>query len=645
MKRPQMRVSARPAPMPASLLDRFVAYVAPQAALKRLQARRALALVNSYEGASRSRRGVASESAIGGGPIADLTFDLPALRARSRALYRNSAIPRGAINEKVSIVVGPGHIVSPQIDFELLGISQGEAQEWEGRASQLWRMHAKSENIHAGRTLNFAELEALILKSTLLSGDVLVLDRFKRRPGAIASTCFQLIEGDRLASPVGKIGDARESDGVRRDADGEPTHYHILDEHPGEFTTTAGLKGKWYAAYAPDGARRIRHLMFAKRPGQVRGEPFLAPVIEAMAQLKRYSEAELMAAVVNSCFAITSTTPDGTGLALTEEQVAGGSGSSATPGIDIVEPGSIVNLAEGETIEGFTPERPSANFDPFFRSIVSQMAVALDTTEEVLMRSFKASYSASRGAIEVAYRFCQSYDSWLVSKFCQPAYEAFIAEQVANGQLSAPGFFGDPVRRAAWCGAQWTGPARISLNPKAEADADSVDLELGVTNKFLVAAKRGQILEQVIAGRAKAQSLEDKAGLTTPPAADAAPSDEIDDEDVEDGEKKQRGARAKGTPMQIHVNLPKVEVNVPEIKAPEIRIPDVVARVELPQFPAPQIHFEPKIENPAPIVHVAAPTVRYTPPAARRVERTVVTKHDDKGRIIEFVKTISGDDE
>ena len=61
--------------------------------------------------------------------------------------------------------------------------------------------------------------------------------------------------------------------------------------------------------------------------------------------------------------------------------------------------------------------------------------------------------------------------TWLVDSFCQPAYEIWLSEAVARGRVIAPGFFDDPLVRAAWCGARWIGPVQGSLDPKKEVDA------------------------------------------------------------------------------------------------------------------------------------------------------------------------------
>ena len=46
----------------------------------------------------------------------------------------------------------------------------------------------------------------------------------------------------------------------------------------------------------------ILHIMTAERPDQYRGVPYLAKVIEPLLQIRRYTESELMAALIQSFF-------------------------------------------------------------------------------------------------------------------------------------------------------------------------------------------------------------------------------------------------------------------------------------------------------------------------------------------------------
>ena len=65
--------------------------------------------------------------------------------------------------------------------------------------------------------------------------------------------------------------------------------------------------------------------------------------------------------------------------------------------------------------------------------------------------------------------------------FCQPVYEIWLSEAVARGRIHAPGFFQDPLIRAAWCRAQWIGPVQGSLDPLKEAQAAVLQIQHALT--------------------------------------------------------------------------------------------------------------------------------------------------------------------
>ena len=89
----------------------------------------------------------------------------------------------------------------------------------------------------------------------------------------------------------------------------------------------------------------------------------------------------------------------------------------------------------------------------------------------MLIKEFNSSYSASRGALLEAWEAFKMRRAWFVDGFCQPIYEIWLAEAVARGRIKAPGFFDDPLLRAAWSGARWIGPVQGQLDPKKEAEA------------------------------------------------------------------------------------------------------------------------------------------------------------------------------
>ena len=81
--------------------------------------------------------------------------------------------------------------------------------------------------------------------------------------------------------------------------------------------------------------------------------------------------------------------------------------------------------------------------------------------------------------------------AWFVADFCQPVYEIWLAEAVALGRINAPGFFADPLVRAAWCRARWIGPVQGQLDPLKEANAAVILTEHGFKTHEQVAREMG----------------------------------------------------------------------------------------------------------------------------------------------------------
>ncbi|HGV4614003.1 TPA: phage portal protein, partial [Escherichia coli] len=131
--------------------------------------------------------------------------------------------------------------------------------------------------------------------------------------------------------------------------------------HPAGTSGFVTRKWERIPAYgSKTGRRNILHVMQDfERPGQRRGVPVLAPVIEALKQLGRYTDAELVAAVVSGMFTVFIKTdaPDGP---------VGESGIPQYEQIDNHDDntqemgnGSIVSLGEGESIDTANPGRPN----------------------------------------------------------------------------------------------------------------------------------------------------------------------------------------------------------------------------------------------------------------------------------------------
>jgi lambda family phage portal protein len=496
-----------------NIIDKVIEIISPERALRRQAARRALKILSSgysNHGASRTKKSLVGWNYRGGSPDDDITDNLDILRQRSRDLYMGAPLATGALKAFRANVVGFGLRLKAQIDAEYLGMTDEEADRWERNVEREFALWAK--DCDAGRMLDFYEMQALVFLSMLMSGDVFCALPMIQHPGNPYMLKVLLIEADRVCNPNGVLND-RIRGGVEIDAFGAPVAYYIAQKHPLDARAGANSWIRVPAFGMKTGRRNILHIMEFERPGQRRGVPVLAPVIEALKQLTRYSEAELMAAVISSMLTVfitsnTTETPLGEAISV-EQQVDTVDQNSYELGS-----GAIIGLAPGEDVKIVNPARPNSTFDGFVTSMTRQIGTALEIPYELLIKHFTASYSASRAALLEAWKTFRMRRSWLASKFCQPIYEEFLFEAVANGRIEAPGFFDDPVIRKAYEGAEWHGPSQGQIDPLKEVNAAAIRVKEGFSTRAREAAElTGADFERMIRQRIREERMMREGGL------------------------------------------------------------------------------------------------------------------------------------
>ena len=265
---------------------------------------RAMAISSgSYTGASTSRRALRYFNPRNLDADSSLLPELPRLRDISEDLARNSPLALGAINTAVTNVVGSGLKLQCRIDREFLKIEEEQADEWETNTEREFHLWADSQDCDVARTVPFPEGQDLVFRKVLVDGDVFVLMTRKEVKYSPYALRLQYIEGDRVRNKD-NISETRTlKAGIEKDETGAPINYHIMKDLPG--STFAPIRQEWDVIPAfsdKTGLRNVVHLYRMVRPGQSRGIPYLSPVIELLKQLTRYSEAEIMAAVISSFF-------------------------------------------------------------------------------------------------------------------------------------------------------------------------------------------------------------------------------------------------------------------------------------------------------------------------------------------------------
>lgn len=485
-----------------NIFDRVVAAVSPAAALKRERARVNLEIIRKFRnsgydesGASHSRNAMKGWAASSRSPQEDIDRNLHTLRQRSRSLMMSSPVAVSAIKTNRTNIIGVGLMARPMVDREVVGISESEAKEWNKKAKREFDLWARSKHCDSTKVNNFYEMQQIACTSWLMNGDAVALVKYSDADAAYMpyGLRLHLLESDKVCNPCSSGGyvSLQQTDegthnriynGVEIDKDGAVVAYHICSTYP---NSVLQAEKKWTRVKAfgeKMGFPNVLMVFESERAEQYRGVPYLAPVIESLKQLTRYSEAEIMAAVVNGFFTVFITTTKSTSempfTGVGEEDGQPDDGGNYGMG-----PGMINILAPGEDVKMADPSHPNSNFDAFTTAYAKYIGAALEIPYELILKHFGASYSASKAALEEAWKAFRMKRAWLVNDFCQPVYEMWLVEAIAKGRVKAPGFFLDPAIREAWCRCAWNGPSQGMLDPLKEVNAATKRVRLGISTR------------------------------------------------------------------------------------------------------------------------------------------------------------------
>lgn len=479
----------------------------------------------SHYGASYAKKSLSSWIASSYSADEDIVENIETLRNRSRDLYMGVPLATGVLKTIRTNVVGSGLRLKSQVDANVLGLSPEDAEKWKRTVEREWALWADSPACDAGRMLNFAQVQAMVLMSALMNGDIFVALPFIARKDSPYQLKLQLIEADRVCNPNWLNAEASVLEGVEIGRYGEPVAYYVAKYHPDNHHRPLSdpmQDWKRVPAYSGHGRRNILHIMTDfERIGQRRGVPLLAPVIEAFKQLGRYTDAELVAAVVSGYFSvfITSNAPE---FGAPSPMSPDFSAVSPDPNDVAMGPGIVATLNEGESIQVANPGRPNTAFEGFVTAICRQIGAATEVPYELLIKNFTASYSASRASLLEAWKMFRMRRSWLIANLCRPVYEAWLTEAVASGRIEAPGFFEQPQLKQAWLRADWSGDAQGQLDPQKEASAAKIRVDEGFSTREREASElTGMDIDDINMQRAREEEQRRNLNIAAPAVSSA----------------------------------------------------------------------------------------------------------------------------
>lgn len=458
-------------------------------------------------GASHSTSVLKAWNPVKSSAKSDINAHLDVLRSRAADQAINTPVGSAAITTTTQYTVGAGLKVFPKIKYQLLGMTSEEAEEWNKKTAAEFDLWAGSKLCDIRKRNNFYDLQEILYRAYMTDGDSFAIFRRSFDVNMPYTLRLQAIEGNRVSNPYGRDfygivgpsavemkapnGRNKIINGVEVDGDGAVEAYWVSNKVPFDpVEINAATEWTRIAAFGElAGMPNVLHICHDERPEQYRGVPYLAPVIKALKQVSRYSDAELAAAILRSSFTVFFTSIGNSSFAGDISGVLGTStydeGGRDEPVVDASEyrlgPGTINALPKNIDVKSIGATGGEDTFDDFMSVYIKMIAAALNIPYEVLMKSFTSSYSASRAALLQAWEQFKLRRMWFSRDFCQPVYDMWLAEAVALGRLEAPGFFDDLVLRYAYCNAEWYGPAMSILDPVKDITGATMRIQSGLS--------------------------------------------------------------------------------------------------------------------------------------------------------------------
>ena len=296
--------------------------------------------------------------------------------------------------------------------------------------------------------------------------------------------------------------------GIEFDSLGRRVAYHLYRAHP-EDGALAPMSGNGGIETVRVDASEILHLFRPLRPGQIRGEPWLARALVKLNELDQYDDAELVRKKTAAMFAgfITRLAPEDNLM---------GEGVSDTNGVALagLEPGTLQILEPGEDVKFSQPADVGASYADFLRMQFRAVAAAMGVTYEQLTGDLtQVNYSSIRAGLLEFRRRCEALQHGvIVHQLCRPIWQVFIEQAVLEGSLSLPGYArGGQAQRRAYLAVKWIPQGWQWVDPQKEFNAMLTAMRAGLLSRSEAISSFGYDAEdidrEIAADNARADAL------------------------------------------------------------------------------------------------------------------------------------------
>lgn len=376
-------------------------------------------------------------------------------------------------------------------------VGAGITTRWKSKPHQdAWNKWADSVECSYDGSLNLAGIQALATSSMIESGEVLILlHAIRPTNDNPIGLQLQMLESDHLDwHKNGVYGDALIIQGVEVNQKGQPVAYWLFPQHPGStwpIVPTMNLQ----SVRVP--AANVVHYYRQRRPGQVRGVSWLAPVLLRLRDLADYEGALQMKAKIEACLVLVAS---GEGDEEAGDRFTDASGRV----VESFEPGMILYRKNAGELEVVNPSSAGAHTQ-FAKRALEASAVGTNLTYDQLSGDLSgANYSSLRaGKIEFR-RFIEQMQAVLVTpKLIAPIVTRFHLQGALLGLWDAD----RPD------GIMHVPPANEMVDPLKDITALIAQVRAGLIPPQEAAAMFGYDFETVIKMIKDANAVLDKSGV------------------------------------------------------------------------------------------------------------------------------------
>ena len=463
----------------------------------------------------------------------EMEIDLTTLWDRAEDLYRNDPYAASAINGRTDNVIGSGMSFHSRLKPFGDLISENDARDTNNIREMYFRQWAKKDKFRAKQRL-FEKSKAIFGEGLGVMSDVGLMD------GRPIPLTWQVINSRRLETPPVMEGNPLVRLGIEFSDDSytKPVAYYIRDVEKNDNK----LVGETYTRFE---AWRVTHSFEALVPGQIRGVPWLAPVMGLLKDRKDYAEAKLIAEQVTACTTTFIKTADPHGRAIGASTGVGTGGRR----LQEIEPGRIEYIEQDDEVEHVDPNRPGNSYAPFIEHNLMGVSAGLRYPYALLTKDFrKASFANGRLEMSDGRQTFEVWQQLAIDDAFAPIVERATEEMVILGLL--PNVDASAYRAfPTLYNAHQLKPTRfrMAVNPKQETDADAAEVENLFASRsdkcderesdfddILAATEREEIA--ILEMQARVQAKREELNLVAVEAtakSETEESDELDNEALE----------------------------------------------------------------------------------------------------------------